>query len=151
MDTRQLVFLDRQLHNAHRNAISTELAARGLSEVGHPLLLTILQSSVGAPSGGSCMAQRDLAELLHISPAAVSSSLKSLEKSGYIAREPDPSDARCTRVLLTAKGRDAVEGCRAAYSAVTLRMLSGLSEEDKEQLLQLQQRMLQNLQSKEAF
>ena len=145
-DTGQLELLDRQLHQAYRNAVNAELGARGLGEIGHPMLLTILETSEGAPPHGPCRAQRDLAELLHISPAAVSNSLKSLERGGYIRREPGPTDARRSRVLLTDKGRSAVEGCRAAFQAVSRRMLAGITEEEKARLTDLCGRMLANLQ-----
>ena len=39
---RQLELLSQQLHQAHRSAVSAGLSARGLEEVGHPILLTIL-------------------------------------------------------------------------------------------------------------
>ncbi len=145
-DIRRLDMLDRQLRQAHRSAISAELAVRGLSEIGHPMLLTILETSEGSPLRGTCSAQRDLAEMLHISPPAVSNSLKSLERGGYITREPGKEDARCIHVRLTDKGRKAVEGCREAFDAVTARMLAGVSEEERVLLMDLHQRMLKNLQ-----
>lgn len=84
--------LEHQMHQAHRNAVQAELSAAGLQEVGHPLLLCILRSAgERCPDG---QAQRELAELLNISPPAVAASLKSLEKKGYIHREPEPGDAR---------------------------------------------------------
>lgn len=147
-DIRLLTMLDRQLHQAHRNAISAELAARGLSEIGHPLLLTILETSEGASEQRSCMAQRDLAEMLHISPPAVSNSLKSLEKGGYITREPGKDDARRIRVHLTDKGSRAVEGCREAFAVVTRRALDGISEKERSLIISIQQRMLKNLESR---
>lgn len=136
---RQLELLSQQLHQAHRSAVSAGLSARGLDEVGHPILLTILQSS------DQPFAQRDLAELLHISPPAVANSLKSLEKGGYIHREPFQEDARRNQVVLTDKGRQAVEGCHAVFDAVSRQMLEGFSPQEQEQLLAFRQRMLANL------
>ena len=141
----QLELLSQQLNQAHRNAVNAELAARGLGEVGHPMLLTILKSSGSENSEGQCGAQRDLAELLHISPAAVANSLKSLERGGYVRREPGQKDARRNRVMLTDKGRAAVEGCQAAFQAVSERMLAGFTREERDQLLALRRRMLENL------
>lgn len=135
----QLELLSQQLHQAHRSAVSAGLSARGLDEVGHPILLTILQSS------DQPFAQRDLAELLHISPPAVANSLKSLEKGGYIHREPFQEDARRNQVVLTDKGRQAVEGCHAVFDAVSRQMLEGFSPQEREQLLAFRQRMLANL------
>lgn len=145
----EMDLLSRQLHQAHRSAVQAELNAAGLGEVGHPMLLSILESG---EEDASCHAQRDLAELLHISPAAVANSLKSLEKGGYIRREPGQSDARRNRVILTEKGIQAVSGCRDVFQQVSGRMMSGFSPEELTQLTQFQQRMLDNLlnfQSKE--
>ena len=47
--------LERQLHQARQNAIQAELAAAGLQEIGHPMLLCVLgvtgERRPGAPSG----------------------------------------------------------------------------------------------------
>ena len=90
--------LEHKLHQAHRNAVQAELNAAGLQEVGHPLLLCILRSAGDRCPDGQVQAQRELSTLLDISPAAVATSLKSLEKKGYIHREPEPGDARRNRV-----------------------------------------------------
>jgi len=139
-----LDLLSRQLHQAHRAAVQAELNAAGLGEVGHPMLLTILESGE-EDQDGQCRAQRDLAELLHVSPAAVANSLKSLERSGYIRREPGRRDARCNQVILTEKGTQAVAGCRAVFQQVSSRMMDGFSPKDLQQLAQFQRRMLHNL------
>ena len=141
----QMELLAQQLHQAHRNAVGAQLAALGLGEVGHPMLLTILKTSQEAGTEGQCLAQRELAERLHISPAAVANSLKSLEKGGYIRREPGTKDARRNQVLLTDKGRQAVDGCQRAFAAVSAQMLEGFSPSEREQLLSFRRRMLQNL------
>lgn len=138
----EMELLSRQIDRAHRAAVQGRLEAAGLGEIGHPMLLSILKSGHGDERGP---AQRDLAELLHISPAAVANSLKSLEKGGYIHREPGADDARCNRVRLTEKGRRAVDCCDAVFEAVSQRMLAGFSEEEKGLLLSFRRRMLNNL------
>ena len=45
---KEMELLARRLNQAHRTAVQAELDAAGLREVGHPMLLTILQSSRGA-------------------------------------------------------------------------------------------------------
>ena len=142
---RELELLTRQLNQAHRAAVQAELSAAGLGEVGHPMLLTILHGFCQEDSDGTCHAQRELAELLHISPAAVANSLKSLEKGGYVRRRPGPGDARRNQVLLTEKGLQAVETCQRALESVSRRMLAGFSPAEQEQLLSFRRRMLRNL------
>ena len=140
----ELELLSRQINQAHRTAVQAHLARAGLSEVGHPMLLTILKSGETDPQA-QCCAQRELAELLYISPAAVANSLKSLEKGGYVRREPCRDDARRNQVLLTDKGRQAVEGCCQVFQTVSDRMLDGFTPEERSQLLAFRQRMLNNL------
>lgn len=140
----EMELLSRQINQAHRAAIQAELSAAGLAEVGHPMLLSILKTNEDDPEE-LCLAQRELAEFLHISPAAVANSLKSLEKGGYIHREPFQEDARRNQVVLTDKGRQAVEGCHAVFDAVSRQMLEGFSPQEQEQLLAFRQRMLANL------
>ena len=144
----EMDLLSRQLNQAHRAAVQAELNAAGLSEVGHPMLVSILQSA-GEDPEGQCQAQRELADLLHVSPAAVANSLKGLERDGYIRREPWERDARRNRVLLTQKGAAAVEGCRDVFRRVSARMLAGFSPEELHQLAQFQNRMIDNLNSRE--
>ena len=139
----QLELLSQQINHAHRSAVSEELSRRGLSEIGHPMLLTILEGYQSDDPEGH--AQRDLAELLHISPAAVANSLKSLEKGGYITRTPGQDDARRNQIQLTDKGRDAIQGCVESFAAVSHQMLSGFTPEEQLQLLSFRQRMLNNL------
>ena len=140
----EMELLSRSLHQAHRAAIQSELKAAGLGEVGHPMLVSILQSAGESPDG-QCQAQRELADLLHISPAAVANSLKGVERDGYIRREPWQEDARRNRVFLTEKGAAAVEGCRDVFRRVSARMMDGFSLEDLAQLARFQRRMLDNL------
>lgn len=144
----EMDLLSRQLQQAHRAAVQAELNAAGLSEVGHPMLVSILQSA-GEDPEGQCHAQRELADLLHVSPAAVANSLKCLERDGYIRREPWRKDARRNRVILTQKGAAAVEGCRDVFRRVSDRMMAGFSPEELRQLAQLQRRMIDNLNSRE--
>ena len=139
----ELELLSQQINLAHRAAVQAELIAADLNEIGHPMLLTILEGYQSDDPEGH--AQRDLAVLLHISPAAVANSLKSLERGGYVRREPGQKDARRNRVMLTDKGRSAVEGCQAAFQAVSERMLAGFTQEERQQLLALRRRMLENL------
>jgi len=146
----EMELLARQINQAHRTAVQQELSAAGLSEVGHPMLLSILESSDSSEKEQQCMAQRDLAQMLHISPAAVANSLKSLEKGGYIYREPGAQDARCNRVLLTPRGACAVQSCQQAFERVSGRMLEGFTDEEKQQLMAFRRRMLRNLTGQES-
>lgn len=51
-----------------------------------------------------CFSASDIQEQLHISKPAVSQTLNSLEKKGYITREINPDDRRKIAVSITEKG-----------------------------------------------
>lgn len=138
----KLELLSRQLHRAHRAAVGAELARRGLSEV-NPLLVSILRHLEQSCERG--VSQRELAQMMRVSPAAVTNSLKIMERGGYIHRTPQEEDARRNRVELTEKGRAAVEGCEAAFLSVSQRMLAGFTPEEQRMLGDFRSRMLQNL------
>ena len=142
VSSREMEILSRQITQIHRAVVQAEMNAAGLGEVGHPMLLSILESYSDC---GGCRAQKELAELLHVSPAAVAMSLKSLEKGGYIRREPGVGDARRNQVILTEKGVESVRACRRVLEDVSSRMLRGFSEQEREQLVSFRRRMLDNL------
>ena len=45
----EMELLSRSLNQAHRAAVQSELNAAGLNEVGHPMLVSILQSAEEDP------------------------------------------------------------------------------------------------------
>lgn len=130
------------IHRLHRNAVQTKLSAMGLEGVGSPMILMLLKRR-GAEGGGAY--QRELADALRISPAAIAMSLQSLERAGYVARREDPGDQRRKRVVITPRGAAAVEACRDALAAADAQMLAGFTAQERETLTALHLRMLDNL------
>jgi DNA-binding MarR family transcriptional regulator len=59
-----------------------------------------------------------LAEQLEVTQQAASKSVADLERRGYVARTPDPADARARLVALTPRGQDAIEGARRHRAAL---------------------------------
>lgn len=132
-----------RLNRAHRNAVTALMAQYHLQDVGNPMLLFIL--SKGLEEGAVLPNQKQLAQWLHVSPATVANSLKSLERGGYVHKEQDPQDARRNRVSITEKGRQAVLECVKVFETVDNQMLQGFSQEDQAQLMRYQEQMLSNL------
>jgi len=135
--------LFRRLTCAHRQAVQAELAREGHPGIGQPRILCILARR---EENGERPTQRELAEQLHVSAATVTTSLKSLERQGYVHIGPDEADGRCKRVSITGKGREAVVRCFDVFSRVNRQMYSGFSQEELEQLQQFHARMADNLQ-----
>ena len=59
-----------------------------------------------------------LAERLEVTQQAASKSVADLERRGYVARTPDPGDARARLVALTERGHGAIEGARRHRAAL---------------------------------
>ena len=113
---------------ARKQLMLTELAGRGLGDLGNPVLLFLLKEREGQVSS-----QKELSDAMRISPASVAVSLKSLERGGYVEKLSDEKDQRRKAVRLTDKGRAALPwrrwsrsepsscGCSATYEILCLR------------------------------
>lgn len=130
------------LHRAHVNAVHAELNARGLAKVGSPLILFILHNR---GDNGEIASQRELAQALGVSPATIATSLKSLERLGYVEKRLDDRDNRRNRVAITEKGVAAVEECFSVFQTVDRCMLEGLTDQERDDLDRLHRKMLSNL------
>jgi MarR family transcriptional regulator, organic hydroperoxide resistance regulator len=90
------------------------------------------------------ISQRELGDVLHLSPPRVSMILRSLEIGGSVVRHPDESDRRLTRVFLTPKGRRRERGQRAVLSDYVNRTIGTLSEADRLELERLLGKLADN-------
>ena len=125
---------------ARKQLMLTELAGRGLGDLGNPVLLFLLKDREGQVSS-----QRELSDALRVSPASVAVSLKSLERGGYVEKLSDEKDQRRNAVRLPDKGRSALKTCFSIFQEVDRRMLDGFTPEEMEQVRAFHLRMLRNL------
>lgn len=130
------------LHRTHMNTVQAELNSRGLSDVGSPMILFILDHH---GDRGEIASQRELAQALRVSPATIANSLKSLERLGYVEKRPDEQDNRRNRVIITEKGKAAVQQCFQVFCEIDRRMMEGLTEQEQDDLNRLHHKMLENL------
>ena len=136
-------FLFHALMRAHFNAQMAGLSKRGLPNLGSPKILFALMklSEEGAPAPS----QKELADLLHISPATIANSLRSLERAGFVTREADEKDSRRNRIFISEKGLSSMRTIREAFASVDDYMFHGFTQEERDQVYALHTRMLQNL------
>lgn len=80
------------------------------------------------------MAQREIASHLHISPATVTSTLKRMERDGWIKRQRDSRDQRVVRVYLTAKANALHERIKQSFDALDTELKSVLTRKEEEDL-----------------
>jgi DNA-binding MarR family transcriptional regulator len=126
-----------KLAKAHRALVGDALAELGL-HLGQDLLLEQLWRQDG-------LTQSALVARLGVEPPTVTKMLQRLERAGLLRRERDPDNARLWRVYLTERGRELQQPVRDLRRQVERRLLTGLSEAERERLLALLARVTANL------
>lgn len=79
----------------------------------------------------------ELAEMASVSRATITGLLDSLERDGYVRREPDPEDRRQMSVNLTAKGAAFMDDILPAHFRLMSSLMSALSENERKTLVRL--------------
>jgi DNA-binding MarR family transcriptional regulator len=90
---------------------------------------------------GEALSPNQIADRLIISRASVTSLLDSLEKRGYVRRQPHLSDRRMLVVELTGPGREAADRFRPIVHRNQKAWLDVLSEAEQAQLIETLQRV----------
>ncbi len=131
----------RHLHLAHKSMLDELLNNAGLANLGQPFLLVMLAKN----EDGTVASQKDLAEWLHVTPATITVSLRSLERKGYVTKSSDTSDLRRKRITITDTGREAAKKVLDVYSQLDSAMYQGFTAEEREAVARYFRRMVENL------
>jgi len=83
------------------------------------------------------IAQRDLAEAMHVAAPTLSRMLRSMESAGLVERRPDEVDQRVTRVHLSSDGRALAREARAALADHIPLAIAALSPDERVELARL--------------
>ena len=87
---------------------------------------------------------RDITELRGLSKSQVSQAVELLAAEGVLLRTPDETDRRMVHLSITSAGLPLARECQAIQTACGRRLLSGLSEEEKQQFALLLETVLDN-------
>ena len=131
--------LFQSVERARKQAIQTELSRRGLGTLGQPMILFLLKDK---GREGRIAAQKELSDAMHVSPATVAVSLKSLEREGYEVTylQPDRSGN-----ITAQQVKAAIQRCVQVFEAVDQSMFEGFRPEETRQACGYLMRMLHNL------
>lgn len=133
---REIINLFRQSDQAVKRCIDRKVKDTGVYRSQHRILMML-----GAHPD---FTQTMLAEKLEVSPAAVAVSLKKLEKSGHISRACDELDNRMNRVVITEKGKKAIEISHRYFGEIEDFLLQDFSCEELEALSDYLKRIMKN-------
>lgn len=141
-DEREIIHKFIQTNRLHRRIIERYADRIDMNCSAHRMLFFISKGN-GAPS------QRELAERLKISPAAVANTVKKLEVDGYLerSRARDGCDCRANELSLTQKGKLAVTDSEKYFRYVDSAALKDFSSAELDELCRLLDKMQSNLHS----
>ena len=123
----------------HKEESRKEFQKLDLSE-GKPKILSYLLDHEGIP-------QRELAENCHVKPATITFLLEKMLADGLIWKKTlhISGGKRALGIYLTEEGRQLALRCRDIVKEMEIRSLQGFSEEEKETLILLLNRVSENL------
>ena len=121
----------------HRYHITKSAQKAGLY-YGQPMILEYIKENERCT-------QKELADSLHISPASVATSIKRLEKSGYVTRSTDEIDIRKNRLSLSDDGLKILSDFRSICDETDKEMFKGFTKEECELLCNYLERLYNNL------
>lgn len=122
----------------HRSVIEKRVGELGLHRTQH-MLLNYLSNSDGAPS------QKQIAERFDVTPAAIATSLKKMEKNGLIERKSSEADNRVKVITVSEKGRELLEKTRMIFKQIDDAMFDGVSESEHSEMKRIFAIMTDNL------
>lgn len=137
MEYREMVHKLISTSLVHRCHITKAAQKAGLY-YGQPMILEYIDDNPRCT-------QKELADSLHISPASVATSIKRLEKSGFVTRTTDKSDVRKNRLSLTDSGTDVLNEFRRICDETDKEMFKGFSPQECEMLCNYLERLYSNL------
>lgn len=126
----------------HRN-IERQFSNTGLHRSQRRLLLHLSRLNC-TPS------QRELADEFDVSPACIARALKALVSEGYIRRTDNEDDQRRNDVYITDKGLNVVADSTRTFNSVEQQAFEGFDEHELRLLLEMLQRVQQNLREGEV-
>jgi DNA-binding MarR family transcriptional regulator len=77
--------------------------------------------------------------------SSITAILQTMEKNGFIARDPVQRDARLKRIVLTEKGRQYDDQVRRSIDEVEALIRQGFTEEEVEKMMQMLNTMQERL------
>jgi DNA-binding MarR family transcriptional regulator len=125
-----------RLWRASHTRVAEALASIGMTPASFGLL-NVLGERDGA-------IQQELGAAMGIDPSTMVSLLDDLERAGLAKRRPRPTDRRAREVVITPKGRRALERGRRLAGQVEDEVLQGLTAAERRQLLGLLRQALRS-------
>ena len=106
----------------HKSLLDAKVSDIGIHRTQHRILMKLARC-------GNLPSQKELAEHLDITPAAVTVALKKIEKDGYVERTLG-QDTRYNELHITDKGRELVTRSREIFSEIDKGLFDGFTDDE---------------------
>jgi DNA-binding MarR family transcriptional regulator len=114
--------------------INTHFAAHNITQGRFLVMMLLLEKTGDCPRPTT---PAELADLASVSRATITGLLDTLERDGFVRRQPDPTDRRQMSVNLTAKGKTFMHDILPEHFRLLTRMMSNLSDNEQKTLSRL--------------
>ncbi|MGB4440441.1 MAG: MarR family winged helix-turn-helix transcriptional regulator [Sedimentibacter sp.] len=74
--------------------------------------------------------QKEIADIMSVSPASIATSTKRLQKSGLIKKQTDEENLRKNMLSVTEKGYEISKKCRESFDEFDKKLFNGFSDEE---------------------
>lgn len=127
------------------SAISRSMAKKSQAKLGSVGLSAGAAGFIRAVGDREDMTLSDVAKVLRVETATLSSLAVRLERDGLLVREPSPKDKRAMLLHLTPRARDLGRQAEQITQAELTKLTEGVAEADRVRLVELLQAILKNL------
>ena len=133
-----------RLMRRHHACVERQIGDMGIHHSQHRTLMQLARRQEDIPS------QRELAEIMGVSPAAVTTILKKMEKEGYVSRTVTDEDNRRNEIRITEAGLAKITESRAVFEATDRAMFAGFTPEEMAAFTAFVERLNRNLDALDA-
>ncbi len=124
----------------HKTLIDSRAKELGIHRTQHRILMHLERK-------GSLPSQKELADHLDVTPAAVTGALKKIESDGYVKRTLG-KDNRFYELRITEKGRALVNKTREIFSSTDISLFEGFTDEELESYIACLEKLQKNIKAR---
>ena len=126
-----------KIQKNHRLLFDSRVSAFGLHTSHHRALMHLARK-------GNLLSQKELAEHLEITPAAVTQILQKLELDGYIKRSIG-TDNRYNEIKITERGKEIVDKSRISFATIDKDLFQDFSDDEMNEFISFLDRICENM------
>jgi DNA-binding MarR family transcriptional regulator len=135
---KKIIFKLIQVNRLHRNILDHKLKEFKVHRSQHQLLRYLLDVN-NLPS------QKEIADNLDITAAAVATTIKKMEKEGLVKKTPSKQDNRINLINITPEGRKILSQTRQMFNLSDQDVIKGISKEELDIAFKVLSKMENNL------